>query len=471
MRFGIITVFILSFIISSLALQGLSFYLTKNQERTENRQNQIILEDIKFRFKLFLDIQSSIGIIGSEYFSKGPLEQNDYGPLNNERLLQINRQIMGFNVVDDQGKIVKVYPYEQNKKALGNESQNFEELKQSFKRGEMMWFSPPFKLFQGDNGFAIYYPITNSRKLKGWFATVISTQLFRKDFDVREFLSSYDLTILDNKTQRPYYSTAVLPEDNTHTFRTTGMFHGRELAFISWRKDPDSHVLFPFSWIMGGSFIFSLLMVLSFKFYDQRKRARLQLKDISMILKMTSKEAISRLIDLQQEIFKVGNLENAKYVTNLIEQVDLLQSTANEKREIEQECINILPVLLAEIEEADYLIRKKGIVLRFSPEKMTNLEIKTNPWLFKNNVMGSIITYAIIHAEQGSGISIECQKNFSRHILTFHTERAYPVTNEGQFINLDRRIEVARSILKISNATLKIDYDAAGGMLIRLEFP
>lgn len=472
MRFGIVVVFILSFLISSIGLKGLSMYLAKNQEQHEFKQNKIILEDIKFRFQLFLDIQNSIGTIGSEYFSKGDLVKTDYGPLSNQKLFQINRQIIGFNVVNDQGMIIKVFPYENNKKALGHKSQNYDDLKASFTKGDPLWFSPPFKLFQGDYGFALYFPISHAKKLKGWFATVVSTQKFRGDFDVREFLSTYELTILDNKTQRPYYSTAVLPEGgDVRSYSSTGIFQGREITFMSWRKDGAPVILFPTLWILIGSFIFSLLMVIIFRFYDQRKKARLQLKDISMLLRMTSKEAVSRLIDLQQEIFKVGNLENARYVTNLIEQVDLLQSTANERKEIEQEFVCILPVLLAEIEDADYLIKKKEIHLKFDKEKFVNLEIKTNPWLFKNNVLGSIITYAIIHAEHGSGLSIHCHKQYHRHVLTFHTERTYSMDSEGQFINMDRRIAVANSILNLSNASIKIDYDAAGGMLIRLEFP
>lgn len=472
MRFGIVVVFVLSFLISSLGLKSLSMYLARNQEQHEFKQNQIILEDIKFRFQLFLDIQNSIGTIGSDYFSKGDLVKTDYGPLSNQKLFHINRQIMGFNVVNEQGMIVKVFPYEHNKKALGNKSQNFDELKASFIKGDPLWFSPPFKLYQGDQGFALYFPISHANKLKGWFATVVTTQKFRKDFDVREFLSTYELTILDNKTQRPYYSTAVLPEGTeVRSYSSTGTFHGREITFMSWRKDGGSMILFPTSWNLLGSFIFSLLMVLIFRFYDQRKKARHQLKDISMLLRMTSKEAISRLIDLQQEIFKVGNLENARYVTNLIEQVDLLQSTANERKEIEQEFVSILPVLLAEIEDADYLIQKKEIQINFDKEKFMNLEIKTNPWLFKNNVLGSIITYAIIHADQGSRLSIHCHQQYNRHVLTFHTERTYRIDTENQFINMDRRIAVAKSILNLSDAAIKIDHDTAGGMLIRLEFP
>jgi hypothetical protein len=150
--------------------------------------------------------------------------------------------------------------------------------------------------------------------------------------------------------------------------------------------------------------------------------------------------------------------------------VDLLQSTANERVEIGQDEVSILPILLAELEEVNYLIKKKEIQVRFNQEKFGNLEITTNPWLFKKNVMGSILTYAIIHAQQGSVLSIECHQMFSRHTLTFHTQRTYDVGSD-QAINLDRRIEVAKRILNLSRATIKIDHDHAGGMIIRLEFP
>lgn len=453
-----------------MGLQGISVFLEHNQEQIEKRQNQIILEDIKFRFKLFLDLQTSIGFIGSEHFSTGKLETKNYSPLDG-KLLELNKQIYGLNLVNKDGIIVRVYPEKTNGRVKGLISQNYEALKKSFAKGEAFWLSPPVKLLQGEPGFIMYFPIVRESNLLGWFATVITTDIFRKDFGLQNFLSSYNLVIQDKATGGQYYATAMLPEDTSVLHKTASSFYNRDINFISWRKDPAAVMILPNSWIIAGAIFISLLVMLIHYFYNQKRRARHQLEDISMLLNLTSKEALSKLIDLQNEIYKVGNTENAQYITNLIEQIDLLKSTANSKEELEQVPVNVLSVLKTEIDDLRDLLEKKGIQLHFIPEKFLHVLTVTNQWLFKNTVIGSILTYAIVHSDNGSTLTIEYQNLHSRHVITIHTQRVYKFDSEGQFINLERRIDVAKKVLGISGGDLHTTQDLAGGMILRIELP
>lgn len=465
-----ILIFLVTFILSALGLHGVSVFLKQNQEQLERKQNQIILEDIKFRFKLFLDLQTSIGVIGSEHFSSGKLESKDYAPLDG-KLLQINKQLYGLNLVNKDGIIVRVYPEKANKRALGLKTQNYEALKESYSRGEPFWLSHPMSLLQGEPGFIMYFPIVYQTELKGWFATVVTTEIFRKDFGLQNFLNSYHLVIQDKDTQGQFYATGVLPDDESHLHKTSSNFYNREMNFISWRKDPAAVIILPKSLIGLGSFFISLLVMLILYFYNQKKRARNQLEDISMLLNLTSKEALSKLIDLQNEIYKIGNSENALYITNLIEQIDLLKSTANSRQELEQDTVNVLSVLKSELDGVRDLLEKKGIKLHFIPEKFLNVLTQSNQWLFKNTVIGSILTYAIVHSDNGSALTIEYQNFHSMHVITIHTQRVYKFDAEGQFINLERRIDVARKVLSISGGDLHTDQDLAGGMIMRIELP
>ena len=465
-----IFIFLVTFTLSALGLHGISVFLEQNQAQLERKQNQIILEDIKFRFKMFLDLQTSIGAIGSEHFSTGKLESKPYYPLD-EKLLQINKQLYGLNLVNKDGIIVRVYPENANKRALGLVSQNYEALKNSYAKGEPFWLSPPVSLFQGEPGFAMYFPIVHEAQLKGWFATVVTTEIFRKDFGLQNFLNSYHLVIQDKETQGQFYATGVLPENESEVNKTTSHFYNRELNFISWRKDPTAIIILPRSLIGLGSFFISLLVMLILHFYNQKKRARNQLEDISMLLNLTSKEALSKLIDLQNEIYKIGNTENALYITNLIEQIDLLKSTASSKQELEQVTVNVLSVLKSELDEMRDLLEKKGIKLHFIPEKFLNVLTETNQWLFKNTVIGSILTYAIVHSDNGSALTIEYQNYHSMHVITIHTQRVYKFDAEGHSINLERRIDVAKKVLSISGGDLQTDQDLAGGMIMRIQLP
>lgn len=465
-----IFIFFVAFFLAVLCLGKLSSYLKQKQDQQDAVQNQIILEDVRLRFKQFVNIQTSIGIIGAEHFSTGNLKTKDYGPLN-DKLLEINRQIFGMNLLDENGKIVRVFPEADNIKALGVTSQNYHHLKKSFEEGETFWLSPPTKLFQGDTGLIMYFPIVHEKMIKGWFAIVVKSKNFSQSFELENFLKSYDLAIKDTATQGQYFATGIPPESTAHVYSTKARFHDRDIEFISWNKNPAVNEVLPKSWIRIGSLLIALMIVMTSYLYNQRRKARYQLKDIKLLLNLTSKEAMSKLIDLQQESYKIGNEENARYITNLIEQIDLLKSTASSGHSLEQSSFQILDLIKSEIDESDYLIKKKGIELQFKPETFPELTLRSNYWLFKHAVVRTIITYAIIHADNASGMSIDFQKTQTSNVINLHVQRSYQFDTDGQFFNLDRRIDVAKKVLSMSDTDLRILQDLAGGLIIQIEFP
>ena len=466
----IIIVFALSFSIFILAIHGFSLYHERLHKDQDFRQNQIILEQVKDRFKIFLKAPATVGYIGAEHFSQLDLKTGDYTPFS-EKMLKLHDEIIGLNLVNDKGVIVRGFPENANKKAMGHITQNFESIINSYQKKDPFWFSPPFKLFQGPLGFALYFPITGKDRLKGWFAIVLSTEAFVRDFRLNQFLTSYELIIKDQESNLPYLATALEPQKETRFFQINSEIDGRDIVFMSWAKDQTPFIFIPWSWTLLGAFLFSLIFVFLLRIAEQRKKIRQQLEDVSVLLKLTSKEALSKLIDLQAEIYKIGSADTIHYVTHLIEQIDLLQTTANTWKEIDNERVDLKTSLLKELDEVNDLMLKKSIEIEFSPEKIVGATVQSNPWLFSNSVLNTILTHAIVHAEAGSGISIEYQRLRSSHSLTLHVQRLNPIEDAEKAINLDRRMMVAKKVLNVFEGDLYMDKDLAGGLLIRIRMP
>lgn len=467
-RTGII--FLISFLLFLLVFHGLSYYLRQQQEQATKKQSRIILENVRERFNLFIRVPIAVGSLGAEYFATNDFTTKDYGPFN-LKLLQLQKEILGLNIINAKGVIVRVFPEEMNKKAIGHVSQNYELLLKSFVQGNSYWFSPPFQLFQGIHGFAVYFPIIRNNTLKGWFATVLSTEAFAKQFKLEHFLNSYDLLIKDKKTNSPYYSTGLEPLDDQKVYEMTKDVDGRVMTFKIWKKNPGEAIIFPWSWSIVGSLILSFFTVLLYRVNEQKKKVRNQLQDVSTLLKLTSKEALGKLVDLQSEMYKLGSSDSILYLTHLIEQIDLLQTTACTKKEIECELIELLPCILYELDELKELTDKKNLLIKINPDNFVNVSLYINSWLFKNSVLATILIHMIVQAEAGTGIGIEYQKSFNNHTVVFHAQRLHQTQEDEESINLDRRISVARKILNMFDGELYIDHDLAGGLIVRISVP
>lgn len=466
----IVFIFVITFVLSMLAFHGIAYYLRGQQEDSQRKQAQIILENIKDRFKLFIRVPLTVGTLGAEHFALNSIKTRDYGPFN-LKVLQLQKEIIGLNLLDEKGIIVRVFPEALNTKAIGKKTQNFEKLMDSLVKGESYWLSPPFKLFQGIRGFALYFPIISQNKLIGWFATVISTESFIRHFHLERFLDTYDLIINDGTTNRDFYATALEPDDEREIHQVSGLIDGRKVNFKLWRKDPLNLVFIPVSWSIVASIFLSILMVTIFKFYEQRRKISLQLDDISTLLKLTSKEALSKLVDLQNEFYKIGSPETINYITHLIEQIDLLQTTANTKREIECKKIDILPCLLKEIDELKELSDKKNLLLNVASDKFVQKFIYANPWMFSNIILSNVISHLIIQAENRSAINIDCNSDGKTTTLIFHAQRIQALSVEERTSGLERRMAVARKVLQIFDGNLTTENELGGGQVITLKFP
>ncbi len=443
--------------------------LAKNQEKIDQTQTSIIQENVKDRFTLFLRVPLNIAIIGADYFASGDLLKKDYGPFADE-LLTINKEILGLSVVDVKGKIIRIFPEAKNPNALGRISQNIKFLDESLEKKEKFWLSSPFKLFQGCDGFALYMPIVESKTHKGWFAPIICTENFLESFKNAKFFESYELIIKDKASNLPYFSTALMPNSEAKIYESTYHFFGRDLIFQSWRKDEGIIYDFPKYWSLIASLIISILFYYLFHFYQLKIKAREQLKEISVLLRFTSKEAITNLIEAQTELSSHQSKEEITYLSNLIEQIDLLQTMAHTGEGLQDDDLELLPLIQGPMQNLEDVIWKKNLTINLKHDEFKDVRISINGWLIQNSVVSSILSHSIIYAERGSNIEISHSESSGKHFIVFHILKVHTDPSRKAFL-MDRRLEVAKKVLNVHQGELFVQNDLHEGMLIRVIIP
>lgn len=469
-------IFILTFTTSYLALQGFSKVLVSRQEENDFRETKIIHETVIDRFQLFINTPLSIGLIGSGIFSKSDIAEYVYSWAAKE-LTTINSELIGLNVLDDQGIIARVYPVEKNPASLGKKSQNYENLLKSFKKGEKYYFSEPFKLHQGPKGFALYVPIIDEGKLKGWMVPVIDATVFFSNFRVDDLDSRYGLIIKDKETDRKYYETASQSDNLDKIYESENTNLGRTIIYQSWRIEKPFIVLSNFANIIISLFL-AIVSAFFCRLYEQKRRTKEQLEDIKGVLTLTSKEALNNLVDIHTEVNQLGPVvlnspirKNITYLTNLIEQIDLLQTMAQTNETSEDVDQNFLPLLKEGIRIVQDILNKRDIQIQYDEDVLSKIKINANGWLIQNSVVSNVLSHALIHAKAGSTIDIASDESTDSYFISFHVQKAIKTDNNNNGLNFERRMEVARRILKIYHGELILQRDMNEGMVIRLIFP
>lgn len=465
----LLLVFPVSLLVTYFLISQTINWINRGEDAYDAAQTEIIQEHVKDRFNLFLKLPLSLGFIGSDYFSENKLSMEDAPFAKN--LLSLNKDILGLNLLDDKGTIVSVFPSTDNQNARGRTTQNYVHLRNSIAKKESFWLSPPFTLFQGQPGFVFYIPVFHANgKHKGWFAPVISTSLFDTEFKLEEFLKTYDLIIRDVETGIPYFATGIGPDKNQKSYQRKVKLFNRELEFLSWRKNSQSHLTARWEVIFLFSLVPAFFITFMMNLFYQRKAARHQLKDISLLLGLTSKEALAKLVDLQSEFYKIGATENITFVTNLIEQIELLQTIAYTGQEMELKLQPFLPLLHDEIQNLQDIIQKKNLRITYHDECFNGVNVEVNSWLLQNCVLNNILTHSIIHAEIGTSMNIDCKKEDDKAFIIFHTQMVMSGP-DMTVANIDRRMEVAKRALSIYKGELFLQRDLAGGIIIRITIP
>lgn len=445
------------------SLIGEAFFKFWSQQRKESEANatSVVLENVADRFILFLEKPRGLGLLGTELLRNQPFESAPTDMFTN--LLETSVDIYGISLVNSAGLIVGSYPLERNKLAIGKLSQNQNNLNTAYREGHRVWLSAPFELYQGKRGFALHSAIVQDSQLRGWVAPIITGEAFQGRFLLPHMLENYDVIVQDEKTKKTYFSTAILPPD-ANSVELSHTLYGRTIRFIGWMKEPLSSRSLPLyvRLLIAGflSALFTWIIIL----YGKRREDERRLQDISSILRLTSTEAVSKLVDLQAEVSDPEAHAEISFFTNLIEQVDLLQTITREEFAKKMETIDLSATLNDLFSGYEDLILKKNLNL-----KQTNSQFDSrfwgNRWIIENVVFGKIIIHTLVLSALNSDIeySFEAGLQGPRFILSFQGQ-------EGLLLSeLQSRLKVVERALELDLGRCWYSIDASANVRIEVQ--
>lgn len=471
--------FLACFTVAFLMVYAITFRQHAKQEELLNSEASVIHEEVLDRFEMFIDSLISKGIVTSEYFSQGSLYTKNYEQLAGN-ILEHYDEIQGINIVDHEGNIVRVYPYQDNKESLSKRSQNFKFMKQSFDAGEEYWISSPFTLYQGPQGFVVYIPIKKDDKLMGWIAPVISNERFFKKFMTANFLRSYELVIQDAKTGLSYFSTGDPRTVKGAVKRQSVKIRGRELLFQSWAKKPYTDAyLWPLSLFMA--LIISFLATYLFGLLEQKFHSNMQSDEVDQLLRISIQDASNGMILVQNqlELMKLGAGHisperislHAAYITNLLEQIKILQRISNQDESAKLNKMALLPILTEVTDQLHDAFENKKIVIDLNQSEFEHIYLYAHQALFKTSVLTNLFSHIIYHAGKGTTLQI---KNTERK---FHREIALIVTDPGAASDFKEKMRSERSLIGIKRVVelhqgkFSLDSTSNGGLIFNLVLP
>lgn len=429
------------------------------QEREDEEETKVFQEIAADRFKRFLEIPHMMTLLGAEFLGQGNILKVKYEKYASF-VHKANPELLGFNVVNSQGVIVRAFPDGPNARALGRVTQNLGPLTESLKKNETFFLSAPFRLFQEKQGFVFYVPIHHNENLQGWYSIVISSEAFIKKFALQNFVNLFNLVILDEETGLDYFATSIEPY-GSKIFQKKIELYGRKILVKTWMKKDNFVHVFPWYFTVIMSFIFAMGSAFILKLYDQRKRARGQLDNISILLQVTSKEALNNMIDIHRELNELNLPEDEKverlgrdigYLSNLIEQIDLLQTMAHSREGLsDQSDHNFLDLLQNQLDHFIEVLERKKIKISYDKNELKSIVLKANLWLMENSVLSNVISHLLIYTQSDSTIKVEGKIEGQQKLVIFRAQRIPSMTLK----TVTRRIEVAKKVLQLHDGDLK----------------
>ena len=446
-----------------------------------HHETSILHHNIAERFALLIDSHRAIGIVTSEYLSSGRMQSQEYADLTNSILTNFD-EILGLNILNENGRIIKVSPERTNIPALGKVSQNLASLQESAKKNEPYWLSPPFQLFQGQMGFSFYMPIHKKGKILGWVAPVIAQDKFFQKFVNAKFLDTYHLNIKDNSTDRTYFATAPLPSSKVDLFENSKIIWGRKVTFISWPKIGMMIGLNELILSITLSMFMSSLGTFSIWMYDQRQRTKLRLHSLNNLLKLTVHDTSESLVSIQHQLDQMklaqpsSQLERVgrhiNYIGTLLRQIEILQKLSGKVKRKEFTRTAILPILLELTELLNEKLNEKKIILVYDPQEMSRIEVQADKWLLCHCIFGHFIRQGIRLSPPGGDIEFKhTRENGYRCFSIYHKGTHFSdelvqgkVTDEENF--------VAEKVVHLHLGKLSFHNTQDGGLvLIKLPIP
>ena len=457
--------------------------LKLNQETNERfaQQITIIRETVSERFALFLNTSKLVTMFAANQFSKAEELDEVYLYLG-QIATQKFPEVIGLNLVDVQGKIVKVYPESANKIALEKTSQNYQSLLKFAESKKKYWFSAPFDLYQGEEGFSFYVPYYRNNALAGWVALVISSKTFFKHFKMGNLLQNYHLVIKDKKTGRNYFASHEIPTFQDNTYTETFVSFNRELVYYFWPIKNNLYQNLKWTHCLLIALLCTSFFTFSYYLFIQRQETRKQLRKINTLIKFTAEEATNTLTGIYTELNLMGKetgyvstekmLKYIHYITTLLDQITIAEKFFDPKSHPEFSYNNIYPLLTEQLEMFRDKLDEKNLLVEFDETShIKDFQVWSNKWLLCHSVLGNIVRVMHHYAKDGAAIKVTFYEEETNYYLSFNSEITEENTDEIHSEIMDRSLVIAREVAKLSKGEIDVYSRPVGTKTIVLKFP
>lgn len=462
------------------ALVASASYLSYQKNESNIIQSNItekVITEIQGQFEIYIDELISGGIVTSEYFSQKQATNKNYEHTVGSTIGNL-KSIYGINLLNADGKIIRVYPYQTNQKSLGKVTQNIAALNESYQRKEEYWFSPPFDLYQGLRGFAIYIPIKKNGDLLGWVAAVISIKSFFENVSSLPFLQDYHLIIKDEQTSLNYFKSNFLKMPSKVTTEEK-YIRGRKIDFISWPRSTlltMNIALVSLSFSLLVAFIITYLYALA----ENKQKNTLSLAKVQDMLNYSLQDASSiTLIQLNQiEILKSAPeyistdkiKQLAQYLFTLFNQINCLKKIIDEEDTRSLLKYPLLPLLTEIKDDTKAKFEEKDITLNINTINFAGKNVMAHLWLLQHSVLENVFNTIYEKSAPGSTISINWQENDGLGRIIIHNEYSSTSFSKPEESIDERAIVTAKKIMQIMFGDIQVKSNAAGELSYEIIF-
>lgn len=477
MKIKIALFFAFSFLTSCFLLSYLGQTLARRYNDTIKKQTTIISEVIHDRFELVLNTSYSIGLLSGEVFSSQEKFDEDYIRLGKKVIGRFN-EILGFNLLNKEGVITKIFPPDVNAAALNMKSQNYHSLVKSYRKGDAYWLSPPFMLFQKVKGFSFYVPIVKAGELSGWIAPVISRDLFFKKLKLDEFLEEHQLIIKDKETGENYFRSFTGVNPPSESIKREHVIYGRTIIFYSWPK----RISILYHWPRYLYFVVSLFLsvILTYSYYQlfQRNEIRKKLKKISALIKFVTHEASNSIMSIYRELNLMGKetgyvssskvLGYVSYISTVLDQIALTDKLITSTHPSDFKQTDVVVILHEQLELFKEKFSDKKISVTI--ENGQDFTALSNEWLLGHSVFGNVFRYILFYAKPGSELKISLIHEKTHNIISFFSELDGFTDNKLNEEMVKRCLEISHEVVKLGQGELEVIEKPIGTRTIALTF-
>lgn len=453
--------------------------LTKNYNEYLEKQVSIIQDLVVERFNLYLNTSNVIAVYAAEQFSNKDKIDQTYLHLGTTIIKRFD-EILGFNLLDSKGRIIKVFPEPLNKGALKKVSQNYPYFLASTLKKEPYWFSPPFDLFQGEEGFSFYVPFYHKQEIGGWIAPVVSSKVFFEKFNLKNLLKTYHLVIKDQASQRSYFSSASIPDDkeilNIHPFS----IFGRTIEFTTWPNEKKFYYNLPWYQCLLLSIILSSFLTYTYSLYLLRQEARKQLTKINALIAFTSQETSMSLASIYNELNLMGKetgyvstdkmIKYVSYISTLLDQITISKKFFNPLAQPEFNYYSISPLLDEQIELLQNKLSAKGLRIVVDGPSEVEHQVWSNKWLLSHSILGNVLRAIQYYAKPESTIRATFYEEEKSYFLSFNIELDEKNTDELHQEIMDRCLSIAAEVARLSKGEIETYERPQGSKTITIKF-